>query len=348
MPLVDATQTQHAPGKGGRPARTRAPASAVRVVAPARLHLGFLDLNGSLGRRFGSLGLAIDKPATEILLSRAREFSASGPDSERGLKLLRRYTSALSSSSAYGLEIRNAIPSHAGLGSGTQLALAIGTALMAIDGLDGSAQDLGELADRGARSAIGMGAFESGGFIVDGGRGMDEHAPPILMRAHFPEAWRALLIFDPRTAGVHGSAETEAFAALPPLAEDLCARICRLVMMQLVPGIMDADIQSFGAAVTEIQSIIGGYFAAAQGGGPWASPAVGRIADMLKTAGAFGIGQSSWGPTGFAFTSSQENAVGLYDSSIEAARAEGLEILIVKGRNRGALVERIAELKNND
>jgi predicted sugar kinase len=105
---------------------------------------------------------------------------------------------------------------------------------------------------------------------------------------------------------------------------------------------MEADIKSFGAAVTEIQSIVGGHFAAAQGGGPWTSPAVGRIADKLKEAGAFGIGQSSWGPTGFAFTSSQEIAEHLYQSSIEAARAEGLEILVGRGRNRGALVERIA------
>ncbi len=112
--------------------------------------------------------------------------------------------------------------------------------------------------------------------------------------------------------------------------------------MQLVPGLMEADIRLFGAALTEIQSIIGGHFAAAQGGGPWTSPAVGRVAEKLKAAGAFGIGQSSWGPTGFAFTSSKENAERLYDSLNEAARAEGLDILIAKGRNRGASVERIA------
>ncbi len=343
MPLADATQTQQ-PDNGQAPARTRAPASAVHVVAPARLHLGFLDLNGSLGRRFGSLGLAIDKPATELILSRSRTFGVTGQEQERGLKVLRRFASALAPSSAYQLDIREAIPSHAGLGSGTQLALAIGSALMAIEGLDGSAHSahkLGELADRGARSAIGMGAFESGGFIVDGGRGAADRSPPVLIRAQFPDAWRGLLIFDPRTAGVHGNAETEAFATLPPLDEQLCDRICRLVLMRLVPGLMEADIEAFGSAVTEIQAIIGSHFAAAQGGGPWASPAVGNIAQRLKDAGAFGIGQSSWGPTGFAFTPSQENADDLYDSSIEAARAEGLEILIVKGRNRGAFVERI-------
>jgi beta-ribofuranosylaminobenzene 5'-phosphate synthase len=126
------------------------------------------------------------------------------------------------------------------------------------------------------------------------------------------------------------------------LSDSAAAHVCRLVLMQLVPGLMEADIETFGAAITEIQATVGGHFASAQGGSPWASPAVGRIARNLKEQGAFGIGQSSWGPTGFAYTSSEENAERLYDSLIEAARADGLEILIARGRNRGASVERIA------
>ena len=112
--------------------------------------------------------------------------------------------------------------------------------------------------------------------------------------------------------------------------------------MQLVPGLMEADIEAFGRALTEIQAIVGGHFAAAQGGSPWTSPAVGRVIEALRDGGAYGIGQSSWGPTGFAFAPSKEIADRLYDSSIELARAEGLEILIAAGRNRGASVERIA------
>jgi beta-RFAP synthase len=312
------------------------------VIAPARLHLGFLDLNGDLGRRFGSIGLAIDRPATELVLSRSRAFKADGPDHDRGLDSLRRFAEAFSSDAAYQLDIRSAIPHHSGLGSGTQLALAVGAALTALEGLDHSASELGELMDRGARSAIGMAAFEQGGFIVDGGRGAQDRPPPILMRAEFPEAWRVLLILDTRTIGVHGEAEAQAFALLPPLPDRAAAHVCRLVLMQLVPGLMEADIGAFGAAVTAIQSIVGGHFATAQGGAPWTSPAVGRIADKLRERGAFGIGQSSWGPTGFAFAPSKEVAEGLYDSLIEAARAEGLEILVGRGRNRGASIERIA------
>jgi beta-RFAP synthase len=314
----------------------------VRVVAPARLHLGFLDLNGRLGRRFGSIGLAIDTPATELVLSRSRSFKAEGPDSRRALETLKHLAQSYALGGAYQIDIRSAIPSHAGLGSGTQLALAIGAALSELEGLERGAGELGERMNRGARSAIGMAAFERGGFIVDGGRGTSDRAPPILIQTYFPEAWRILLIIDPRTSGVHGEAEAKAFAELPPLPEAAAAHVCHLVLMQLVPGLMEADTEAFGAAISEIQAIVGGHFASAQGGSPWASPAVGRIAQALRERGAFGIGQSSWGPTGFACTSSGENAERLYDSLIEAARADGLEILIARGRNWGASVERIA------
>ena len=40
--------------------------STISITAPARLHLGFMDLNGSLGRKFGSVGLTIDSIETSI------------------------------------------------------------------------------------------------------------------------------------------------------------------------------------------------------------------------------------------------------------------------------------------
>jgi len=311
-------------------------------VAPARLHLGFLDLNGGLGRMFGSIGLAVDLPRTELLLKRAPAFKGEGPDHERAITVLRRLAESHDLPGAYEVTLSSAIPPHAGLGSGTQLALAAGAALMTLEGIEHIPSRLGEMVERGARSAIGMAAFEQGGFIVDGGRGGLDRAPPILVRAEFPAHWRALLVMDASTAGVHGEAETQAFAALPPFPADAAAHVCRLVLMQLVPGLMEADIGTFGNALTEIQKIVGRHFASAQGGSPWTSPAVGRVVEAMRAAGGYGIGQSSWGPTGFAFAPSQEIARRLYDSSIGLARGEGLEIIIAEGRNRGASVEKIA------
>jgi beta-RFAP synthase len=341
MPLADATQTEP-PTKGRPDVGARGHVGAVRVTAPARLHLGFLDLNGGLGRLFGSIGLAIDTPRTELVLKRSQTFKGEGPDHHRALATLRRFAEVFALEGAYDVKITSAIPAHAGLGSGTQLAIAVGAALTALEGIECTPARLGEIVDRGARSAIGIAAFEQGGFIVDGGRGALDRAPPILVRADFPEAWRALLVMDARAAGVHGEAEAKAFAALPPLPDTAAGHVCRLVLMQLVPGLMEADIDAFGHALTNIQAIVGGHFAGAQGGSAWTSPAVGRVVETLRAAGAYGIGQSSWGPTGFAFAPSQEIADRLYDSSIELARAEGLEILIAAGRNRGASVEQIA------
>ena len=95
MPLADATQTEPAKGRPvDKPARAHP--GAVRVVAPARLHLGFLDLNGSLGRLFGSIGLAIDTPRTELVLKRARAFKGDGADHTRAVAMLRRFAEVFS------------------------------------------------------------------------------------------------------------------------------------------------------------------------------------------------------------------------------------------------------------
>jgi predicted sugar kinase len=110
-----------------------------------------------------------------------------------------------------------------------------------------------------------------------------------------------------------------------------------------LPGLAETDIEAFGAALTEIQEIVGAHFAAAQGGTAWTSPAVGRLTKRLAAAGAAGTGQTSWGPTGFAFTASEAAAQRLFHSFAGDATAEGLELKVVRGRNSGARTEPVRE-----
>ena len=70
-------------------------------------------------------------------------------------------------------------------------------------------------------------------------------------------------------------------------------------MMQVLPAIVEQNCIQFGGAITEIQNIVGDYFSSAQGG-RYTSPFLGSILDRLSIDGASGVGQSSWGPTGFA------------------------------------------------
>ena len=69
---------------------------SVTVSVPARLHLGFLDLNGGLGRRFGGIGLAINQLGTRITIARSTHTQVDGPERERACACLETMRGVLS------------------------------------------------------------------------------------------------------------------------------------------------------------------------------------------------------------------------------------------------------------
>jgi len=316
----------------------------VSVLTTARLHMGFLDLNGGLGRKFGSIGLSLDQPATQLDARRAEGFSVDGPGAERTLAIARNFAARVGFTGGAKLRLYEVIPEHAGLGSGTQLALAVGVALSRLYELPLTLPEIAALSERGARSGIGIGAFEQGGLLVDGGRGTDTILPPVITRLSFPEAWRVLLIFDHAAIGVHGGEEVEAFRTLPVFPAASAADICRLVLMQALPAVAEQDLSAFGAAIHAIQCLVGDYFAAAQGGGRFTSPDVSMVLEWLQNTGVGCIGQSSWGPTGFAVVESEHAAQNLLAQLKARYIAKpGLQFLTCKARNQGSQVNVIYE-----
>ncbi len=317
---------------------TTATAAAVTVKVPARLHLGFLDLNGELGRRFGSIGLAISDLETRISIRRAHRMHVSGPERERALRYATTMQRFVGAGAEYDLQVEDVVPSHAGLGSGTQLALAVAAGIRRLNGMPldvaGDASRLG----RGSRSGIGIGLFDRGGLVVDGGRGSAAGPAPIVSHMPFPENWRVLVVVDPHSQGVHGDDELSAFAHLPPTSAADAGHLCRLVLMQVLPAVAERDLPTFGAAIKEMQARIGDYFAPAQGGRRFASDDVAAALNLLDREGAFGIGQSSWGPTGYAFAPSAQAANALLESARRHPDCGGVDIRICKALNSGAQI----------
>ncbi len=308
--------------------------NGVVVTAPARLHLGFLDLAGDLGRRFGSLGLAIEGIDTRVRATPAARLSVEGPEAARAERYARAMARHFGLSDRIAIRVERAIPPHAGLGSGTALALAVGAA-MARRAIDPAAMAMA--LGRGQRSGIGIAAFQAGGLVLDGGQGEKPLPPPILARHDFPPGWRVLLVLDEGFQGKHGADELAAFARLTPFPAAVAAELCRLVLMQALPALVERDIDRFGAAVTRLQAAVGDHFAPAQGG-RFASPAVAEALGWLQEQGVRGIGQSSWGPTGFALLGSEAEAERLV-AQAQALFAGRLQFMTCRGRNRGALVE---------
>jgi beta-ribofuranosylaminobenzene 5'-phosphate synthase len=311
----------------------------VIVSAAARLHLGFLDLNGGVGRRFGSIGLAIDGPRLRLSLQHAKATRAHGPDCERAQRHLLAMRHHFKTNASYALSIGEAIPAHAGLGSGTCLALSVATAFRRLEGIAPDLRTDAKILSRGERSGVGLAVFRKGGFVVDGGRDRATVTPPLVARLPFPRDWRILLIQDSSKQGIHGDEEHAAFTALARHSEASADQICRLVLMQLLPGLAEKRIDPFGQAVGAIQRCLGDYFAPRQGGQRFASPEVGAVLEALELMGAHGIGQSSWGPTGFAFTETHGEAKRLCSALRAHPAASGLDISIRRGLNGGAQIK---------
>lgn len=310
---------------------------SVSIQVPGRLHLGFLDIPGKDSSRFGSIGLPLDGISTRLEVSRAAETSVHGPESARLFAHLTALRSRLKLSGHHRVMVRETIPAHAGLGSGTQLALAVSAALRSLHDLPFHIREDAAFLGRGARSGIGIAAFEEGGLIFDAGKARDDLTPTVISRIPFPSEWRIILVLDSLAHGIHGDAEIKAFRALAPFPAAGSASICRHALMEIMPAAFEKDMATFGNAVTAIQQTLGDYFAPAQGG-RFTSPAVERTLARLAECGAVGIGQSSWGPTGFAFAPSQAAAEGIVASA--ALMDTQTTIRIVAGRNEGAQIAR--------
>jgi len=317
-----------------------------RVRTGSRLHFGFLNLSLSRERIYGGLGAAIEEPAVVVSAERADGVPCEDPDAETYARLS---VDALGVSGA-AVTVEAVPPRHAGLGSGTQLALATYTAIARAHDREPDVRTAAPALDRGGRSGVGVAAFERGGFVIDAGhprtrfttdrppRG-EWSVPPVSVRHDVPEEWRFVLITPDVEPGRSGDREDASMRAAveradPGIADDIAG----IVTGRLLPAIAAGDRTSFGTAIAEIDRLNGAWYADEQGG--VYRPPVGELVDELDASPAVsGVGQSSWGPTVYGVTdrSAAPTAREAADAALDAAGVGG-EVRVVAPRNRGASV----------
>ncbi len=309
------------------------------VEAPTRLHFGLLSLpvagieTPPDQRLYGGVGLMIDSPKVVVKAHPAKAWLTSGPDADRALVFAKKFVSTLPSEARqpFAIEVMQCPPAHAGLGSGTALALAVAQALANEVGRgDWCAMELAERVDRGLRSAVGVHGFDEGGFIVEAGKLQGEPISPLVGHFEFPTEWRILLITPDYVPQWHGSLERKAFEQIT--RNNPIDMLCRLIVTGLIPALAAWNIDAFGVALHEYNVKAGEAFADQQQG-PYVSSAVAEVIATLQRLRVKGVGQSSWGPTVFAVLESQERAEklvkdlrGKYHTSITHAAACGSRI----------------------
>jgi beta-ribofuranosylaminobenzene 5'-phosphate synthase len=301
-----------------------------QILAHARLHMGFYDLSFKADQQqFGSVGLSLQAPTLSLELGIGD--TESSPEL---LTLLQKASTAFDITMPIYAKLQQAIPRHAGLGSGTQMALALAAGLNQLTNI--GVEIIAHEFNRGARSGIGIGAFAQGGFLVDAGK-QKSAFPSIIERMDFPQDWRILLVSDDSQVGVHGASEKLAFSNLPQVKNNMQD----IVFKGLLPAVKRKDLLAFGTYMQDLQAYNGDYFAPVQGG-HYASTRVEKTLNWLRENGVACIGQSSWGPTGFAIVESETVANQLKTAfETEFGLSKPLSMLITSACNTGATIKDI-------
>jgi beta-RFAP synthase len=314
---------------------------AVFVETAARLHFGVLDLRGDRGRWFGGVGASAPSPTLLVSASLAPAVTVAGEHADRAAAFAHAFLAYHRLGGGARVVVHRALPAHAGLGSGTQLALAIGRALAELHGVATTPVGLAMAVGRAQRSAIGTWTFAGGGLVVEGGRRADRDGiGPLIARLPFPSEWRCVVAVPRRPPAMSGADEAEALATLPPPPDREVEHVAHLVLMALLPALADGDLDTFGRALTTIQTITGRWFAAVQGGAFAPGPGAELVRRMGEW-GAAGVGQSSWGPAVYGIVDGEAACARLADRARAALdRCGGGDVFEGPFRSEGARVWR--------
>ncbi len=316
----------------------------VTVSTGARLHFGLLAHAPQAKRQFGGVGLMVEQPGFRLTAEvrdqadATDEYAGSEVWRQRVLDVVQRCHSLSALTIPKCLwEMSTSIDHHVGLGSGTQLALAVARIASTLHGdRKVEATELAQRAGRGLRSALGIHGFQEGGLLVEGGKRLTDHVSPAVARVSWPEEWPLLLVRPKNVRGLCGAAEIEAFAKLPPMSTAVSAQLCQLALLELLPATLERDFEGCSEALFQFGQLVGEYFAPAQGG-VYSSPQTTSLVKHLREQGIRGVGQSSWGPTAFVVCPDNRSAAQLREDLLDKEWGD-CEILLTSAKNAGAEV----------
>ncbi|WP_338045880.1 beta-ribofuranosylaminobenzene 5'-phosphate synthase [Methermicoccus shengliensis] len=317
----------------------------ITVRSCSRVHLSLLDLNGSLGRVDGGVGIALQEPYIEVVAEPSEGLdiciAVEMDDTERAVfeNRMRLVAQSVGLGNAT-LTLTSAYPQHVGLGCGTQLALCTAAALCTLHGTCPPARRIAQMVGRGGTSGIGVAAFEHGGFIVDAGHLLSQKGafapsaasrappPPILARYDFPD-WDIVLAI-PNLKGASDAKEVDIFAKYCPIDELEVARACRLVLMKMMPAVLEDDLVAFGEALNMLQGV--GFKRIEVG---LQAERVREIMDVMLDSGAAGAGMSSFGPT---IVGVCEHGKRVKRGVERALSEDGGRVVLTRAKNSGASI----------
>ncbi|KAF5033642.1 hypothetical protein DSECCO2_604600 [anaerobic digester metagenome] len=132
-------------------------------------------------------------------------------------------------------------------------------------------------------------------------------------------------------AGAHGGREVDIFRTHCPVPLEEVRELCHEVLMRMIPGLVEHDLDLFGSAVNRTQALGFKKVEVAM-----QHPVVSSLLEAMVQAGAAGAGLSSFGPTVYAVgDTDMQDAAG---AATEVLGDGGGSVILTKARNCGANV----------
>jgi len=311
----------------------------MKIRTPSRIHITLIDLNGKIGRVDGGVGFALEKPSIRIKAKESDEVVVKG--NWENLERFKEIAELFSDKFKRGIEIEvlESYPSHVGLGSGTQISLAVGKVYCKLYDIGMTEREIARFTGRGGTSGIGVAVFESGGFVLDGGHSIHEKASfipssfskakpaPLIARHDLPD-WEVYL-FLPKAKGFYGMREKDLFENNTPLPIEEVRELSHIILMKLLPSVVENNLDEFGDAIYRIQNLGFKRAEIMQYGN-----LISGFIEEMKDYGA--VGMSSTGPALYFIGDSCGISVG---KDYFRERGYELEVVKTKPRNRGAEIE---------
>ena len=226
------------------------------IDSPARLHLGFMELNDLNPRIFGSIGLAITNFKFKQTIQSNKDFEVICNDKNIKVRIeeIIKLFSKNYKIKKCRLTVTDFIPLHKGLGSGTQISLNTGFLLSGFNNLNLSIEKISTFLGRGQRSGVGVETFKSGGFIIDTGKQKNSISPPLkLIDIKWPKDWHIILISNTNFSGLHGKKESKEFKKLKNISSKFAKENCFNLLMKIIPGLVENDFYTFADGIQKIQ-----------------------------------------------------------------------------------------------
>ncbi len=229
-----------------------------------RIHVNSIDLNGFNTRVCGGLGFSVENPVLRLSIEKGETDLIQTSHVGEISNFL--YMVKGKEHIDANLRIQELTESrmHVGLGSLTQLKLAVLAGIRALNQQKLNILSLTSDYKIGFTSGVGVGAFFMGGFILDGGYKLPNEKykiingeklnkqAPIILNYDIPSNWKLLIGIPKELKSLSAESEYDFFNEITPIGNSDIYKISYHTLMELLPAIKENDFASFVYALKKI------------------------------------------------------------------------------------------------